>query len=276
MPAQCKAVATSTRDRCKRRSIPGSKYCLFHVEKVPLVAAALLSLVVGQVWLHFVPSDESRQLEDAREQLQSVRSQNEEAASTISALRDETTQLGTELAEVRADAAEQQVLLERRLRVQAEEIARLHQRTLNTVTGGGSFCYFNFAYDGQVMLLAHQGEYPLFDVSARVVDLDLHRALPRPFTLEHFGLAEVNLPIGTLAPGRVTVWKKGLDPAELPEGGLNIFFSARNGWFTQQLRFAKVDGRLRTAYRVIRDEAVILEEIPDDFPRGEDGNVEWH
>ncbi len=62
----CKAVAISTGGQCKRRALPGSRYCYAHVEKVPLLlgaaAGALLSLLVAEVYRSFVPSEESRRI----------------------------------------------------------------------------------------------------------------------------------------------------------------------------------------------------------------------
>lgn len=68
--------------------------------------------------------------------------------------------------------------------------------------------------------------------------------------------------------------------AKLPLGTatrkrFNVFFSARNGSFSQLLRMAVVDGSWRSATRVIRDEKTVFEEADDDFPRDEAGEIAW-
>lgn len=55
----------------------------------------------------------------------------------------------------------------------------------------------------------------------------------------------------------------------------NIFFSARNGFFNQALRFKKIQGKWVSATKVKREEKVIYEEVDDEFPRTAEGNVEW-
>jgi hypothetical protein len=70
MRANCSAIANSTGAACRKKVLPGSRYCLFHVERVPLLlgglVGAVLSLIVAQGFRAFVPSAETRQLTAAR------------------------------------------------------------------------------------------------------------------------------------------------------------------------------------------------------------------
>ncbi len=74
MKKTCNAVALSTGDQCKKRPLPGSRYCYFHVDKVPLLLTALLgavlSLIVAEVYRSFVPSEESRRLASVEAKLE--------------------------------------------------------------------------------------------------------------------------------------------------------------------------------------------------------------
>ena len=52
MHSICTAVAKSTGTTCQKRTLPGSRYCLFHVDRGPLFLAgmvgAVLSLMVSE------------------------------------------------------------------------------------------------------------------------------------------------------------------------------------------------------------------------------------
>ncbi len=66
MAKACGAVAKSTGERCRHRPLLGSAYCFFHVEYAPVfygaVLGAVASLALSQMWAHFVPSAESKQI----------------------------------------------------------------------------------------------------------------------------------------------------------------------------------------------------------------------
>lgn len=66
----CTALSGSTGTGCRKKALPGSRYCLFHVDRGPLWLAgwvgAILSLVLTEGFRAVVPSTESRQLAAAR------------------------------------------------------------------------------------------------------------------------------------------------------------------------------------------------------------------
>jgi hypothetical protein len=47
----------------------------------------------------------------------------------------------------------------------------------------------------------------------------------------------------------------------------NLFWTARNGDWTQFLRLAKIDGKWRSAIRVFRGEEILFEEVESGVPR---------
>jgi hypothetical protein len=76
MRAQCGAFAKTKGQRCKNRALPGSGYCILHLEKAPLVIGALigavLSLAVSITWNKIVPSDEQRELRELKNEIRPV------------------------------------------------------------------------------------------------------------------------------------------------------------------------------------------------------------
>ena len=62
------------------------------------------------------------------------------------------------------------------LRVKSDEIAKLNKEIVNQTIGGDSFCYLSVgSIDNQenigILVVVHQGKHPLYDVNARIVDL---------------------------------------------------------------------------------------------------------
>ncbi len=82
---------------------------------------------------------------------------------------------------------EERVEYERQLRAKSDEVAELNRTSAATVTGGDSFCYLAFSLgDGATnkppLVLVHQGEYPLYDLGIRIVDLEKYDLLKGDLT----------------------------------------------------------------------------------------------
>lgn len=77
MPSTCSAVTKSTGTTCQKRALPRSRYCLFHIDRGPLLLAgivgAILSLAVSETYRAVVPSVESQQLAAARRETSELR-----------------------------------------------------------------------------------------------------------------------------------------------------------------------------------------------------------
>lgn len=100
-------------------------------------------------------------------------------------------------------AAYQQTGFEHELRVRSDKIADLSQEALHSVTGGNSFCYFQFMdiQPGIGKLIAiHKGKHPIYDVDARIVDLDKTSNATTPEEKMN-ALIGNNAQIGNLTPG---------------------------------------------------------------------------
>lgn len=175
-------------------------------------------------------------------------------------------------------ATQQQVKFERDLRTKSDEIAGLNREIANLFTGGDSLCYIAIAnLDPNTnrgnLTLVHQGNYPTFDINARMVDLQKLKEI-KDYTLTNIKSAETTLRIGSLIKGTAMMFSP-FDLGSRPERDFNIFFISRNGQFTQFLRMRKIDGIWFTATKVERDGKVIFEKIDKGFPKADEGQVKW-
>lgn len=162
-------------------------------------------------------------------------------------------------------------------RQKSEDIAELKNHIASTITGGDSFAYiipvFQSANASPILTVVHRGEYPLYDLSVRIVDLaKLGGKAP--------SLSEMKSSvIGNLSPNHAAP----IGNVQINGESLrwNLFFSARNGFFTELLRVQRVGNEWKTALKVMNrptaDEEVktLFERIDQDYPLGKDAMVEW-
>lgn len=159
-------------------------------------------------------------------------------------------------------ASQKEAQFERDLRAKSEEIADLNREIANLVTGGDSFCYVSIANlnpstNRGILVVVHKGDYPIFDLSIRMLDLQKFGELEE-YTLASMNQAATILPIGTL-PKENVVTVGEFDLGSSPERDFNIFFTTRNSHFTQSLRLRKIDDKWLKATKVERDGKVIHE-----------------
>jgi hypothetical protein len=170
------------------------------------------------------------------------------------------------------------------LREKNEQIARLQYENASMITGGDSFALVEgfqmSGADGSVLnahsvpdrlllipTIVNHGRYPLYDVGVRFGDLS------QPITVT--GSIPQTYSAGNIAPGLMS----GLD-IRLQHFGkniidFNIFFAARNGIWVQFLRMRWVGDGWATANKVKRGPQEIYREVSDNFPRREDGSIDW-
>jgi hypothetical protein len=156
-----------------------------------------------------------------------------------------------------------------------DEFQTKTQNILGQITGGDSFCYLMIGA-GQSPVLAtivHKGDHPLYDVVARIVDLEAYHKIDANLTFQIIQKTDIYRTYGTLIPGYCKVegeWNLGDGDCR----SFNIFWTARNGGFTQRLRLRRVENKWYHATVVHRGK-VIFEQIQEGFPRNEKGEVEW-
>jgi hypothetical protein len=169
----------------------------------------------------------------------------------------------------------------------ANQLSSLQQQgeiAKRLVTGGDSYCYLNAlgAGDVQDLVLVHQGDYPLYDLQIRIVDLEkfdaIAKANPR-VTLEELSKADLVHYLGTLNPNQAVRIGNLTLPPDKDEKGYNVFILARNGELAELLRFRRINGAWLRALRVQRSESsqpqILIERVENGFPRNETGEVSW-
>jgi hypothetical protein len=123
---------------------------------------------------------------------------------------------------------------EHELRQRSDEIADLNRKIAASVTGGDSFCFLTLGTwedvpDRALLMIIHQGEHPLYDVTATIVDVQKFQrevaagqvALNRPST--------TSFPVGNMSPTSSQVLGEHWPLPGADEQAYNVFFNARNG-----------------------------------------------
>jgi hypothetical protein len=123
--------------------------------------------------------------------------------------------------------------------------------SINTQTGGDSYAFFTWVPMQGFLAFVHKGDYPLYDVRARIVDLDK--------IATESGLLGVTVSVGDMIKGHAKM--EAVPPAIASTEthfNANIFFTARNGGWTQKFRAQKSkDGWARAT--IVSGEFVSLE-----------------
>ena len=153
-----------------------------------------------------------------------------------------------------------------------------------SISGSTSFAYiiptfFDPTHNTPMLTLVHQGEYPLYDLTVRILDMDTFERKVQQNNSDFDKLREeVQMSVGNIAPNQTSLLKT----VQLDSDPLrwNLFFSARTGFFTELLRVRRVGNEWKTALKVIRTrtsgiDQVLLERIDSGYPLGKDGQVEW-
>lgn len=179
-------------------------------------------------------------------------------------------------------ASIEQTKSESNLRAKSDEIAELNKEISKSIIGGDSFAYLTPTvlagsnYPESLMIL-HQGNYPLYDLSLRVVDLDDFEAeLAKPKGTINLLNVGVNQTAGNIPPSTASF--SGISMKEKDFTRLTIQISARNGHFTQSLRIKKVGTEYKSAIQVSKMDGgsePIFEKIDDGYPLNKESKVDW-
>ena len=170
-------------------------------------------------------------------------------------------------------SSRQQATYEQHLRKKSDEIADLNREIAGLVTGGDSYCYMavtsiNPAKSIGLLVFVQQGKDPLYGVAARVVDLQRFEQIKSNLTFTTLAQAQKHITIGDMAAGTATM----TEPIDLGDGtrkDYNIFFSARNGLFNQELHLRKIANRWLHRTQVTRNGHLIYEKADADYPGDE-------
>jgi hypothetical protein len=151
-------------------------------------------------------------------------------------------------------------------------------------TGGDSFCVMAMQPDVEGLSFAHNGKYPLYNVSVSVVDLDKQMAIwkehegGQPYVgQEAWGGYRV-FRVGDIHPNTAAGVPLTIESSRADRLNLNISFIARNGHWSQQLRFRKVGGKWVSATNVYsgwKPQKEIYFYADPEYPHTPDGRVDW-
>ena len=182
-----------------------------------------------------------------------------------------SSQLSDTLERLRASSEETtrvQILnteLQQRLLSSSETIERLTERSINTAIGGDSFAYLmfpTFSGSGGFPVVVHVGDFPLSDLDVRLVDRRRFREMTA--RTPHLGIRDLMtgsgpiIHIGSLAAHRVWTTTAPIQFSSQEEQDFNIFFTARNSTWIQNLKLHRVAGKWTYATRVRRDSETIF------------------
>jgi hypothetical protein len=211
------------------------------------------------------------------------RDRAEAYAAQMSALREERahfSEIGKGIESVVVQAQDQFKATmgrsDKLINLQSRELVSL-SNNLKTLTGGQSFACLGYVPGQQFLMFLHIGRFPLYGVSARVVDLD-RAARPGHQDSDLLGITIV---VGDMIQKHANTLRVPANFAYLQDRfNANIFFTARNGDWVQLLRERKVGNDWVRAVRVdgrfisLPKEVTMCESIDPKFPRNADGQIE--
>jgi hypothetical protein len=166
------------------------------------------------------------------------------------------------------------------IREKNAEITRLQLEGANAITGGDSFCEMGLQMPDTksaalvVPVFVHHGKYPLYDVSARIVDLDEFESRKRQGLPIDPGLT---LRPGNMTPSHAVTMGITLQHPSGRDFNYNIFFVARNGAWTQQFRMHWIGDGWTTATNIVGPDGrrELFSNITENFPRAPGGEIDW-
>ena len=154
------------------------------------------------------------------------------------------------------------------------------EATLSAVTGGDSFCTINLLKpisEVTHLVVSNRGESPLYDVSARIVDLQKSDEVldgSGTFTFDDLNQFQTILDLGNIPPEQVVAITERWPIGAGDRKEYNVFFTARNGSWFERIRMVKVDGEWKVAIRVYRGVGdaggLLYEKIDKGYPLKEE------
>ena len=154
------------------------------------------------------------------------------------------------------------------LEVQAKEIT-------GHTTGGDSYCFVSVGVQGDQSSwsVVNTGKYPMYNIAVRIVDLQILRSSQMPGSTLR---AETIYQAGDIAPWQARPLAS-LNLGSGDERDFNVFFTARNGFFSQLVRFRRIDGVWVSAtavqsMQVKTEENPVYTKVHPAYPVNKDGS----
>jgi len=133
-----------------------------------------------------------------------------------------------------------------------------------------------------VPTFVHVGKFPLTGVDARIVDLNnfTKRTAQGVTSLQQFLAGDIRVPIGDLTHDTAFLNMQLKIPfSDEKSQDFRIFYSAKNGYWMEDLELRKMDGKWLQALRVRKQDGnktpTIFRRVDKGFPLGVGGKIEW-
>jgi hypothetical protein len=166
------------------------------------------------------------------------------------------------------------------------QIITLQQDNLSAVTGGDSFAEMAIqtpdTVNGSIAMpmFVHHGRFPLYDVEARIVDIDeLERLRNSPDQTQFMtALNGILINVGSLTAGTARGTPTILKHPSGRDFNYNIFYFARNGSWIQELRMKWNDKGWSIANHIfgLSEGKELFSRVAEDYPRDSSGAVVWN
>jgi hypothetical protein len=186
----------------------------------------------------------------------------------------ESTELRSRIGDLQAD----QRKLTDQVVTLSKDNARLSQNTVDSITGGSSFCWYIYSqspYDSLsgdtfLTILHHEGQYALRELYIQIFDSSMKNIweaenIYKPlFYTPKAGIGQAVIDTLKLPPDKDSFY-------------VDITFTALNGSWYEEVDFRRVNHVWKTAMRVTKDgrKTIIKEVVDPNFPRDSGGNVMW-
>lgn len=177
-------------------------------------------------------------------------------------------------------ASQSRGLFEQQLKEKNEEIASLNKEIVNIVTGGDSYCLFDFT--GTIhnpFVMRHVGKYPIYELKIIIRDFKDYR------NLSGLSVNIITAPTFSLDAGTIRPQHWGLMPTlvldtKLGAQGFQIQFESRGGTWIQEFRFIFAADKIEYATKVSRyvgeKNEIIYSKASDEFPKNKNGEIVWY
>lgn len=178
---------------------------------------------------------------------------------------------------VAEERAQENVELNKKILALTEENKELAKHGISVVTGGDGYVYVDIIKgilpNAFAPIVISNSGFPQYDISIRFFDVQKNHQTQV--------LNPLVLTLATLPPRQSSMFQ--VPAFEFPSSGdvakFNLFISARNGSFVEEVQLRKVEGEWWSAIRLAKDEGnvktILLERAQEKFPRMPDGKIEW-
>ena len=146
-----------------------------------------------------------------------------------------------------------------------------------SVLGGDSFCHLTFLrpfQDYSYPVIVQHGDWPLYDLTARVVDIDAVEESEGRLSVDSLRRFETILDLGNRVSNQDGLIRERWSFEGARAKRYNIFFTARNGAWVENLRLLRDGDNWVQAIRVLRNEDVIFVHADPAYP-ADVSEIEW-